>query len=167
MTASVNHKCWICSLHTRNDIQRSWEIKGGRGRGARLQRAVAAQPVTYNKTSAGCNRVYSEADGFETNMNTNTVRSSNAWQASTSRDGLTFAVNINYVQCKQTALTQPDRSGSNACYSYMRTAPQHTIYTPMQLWHFFFSGRGDVAEKISWLEAILFTSATQDGAFSC
>lgn len=52
MTASVNHKCWISSLCTRNDVQKRW--KAGEEEEGERETSTSNPPLTI-KTSAGWN----------------------------------------------------------------------------------------------------------------
>lgn len=121
------------------------------GERERLQRIAAEQPVTYSKMSAG-GSLFTKAGRFKANQNKRTVNAQMNCRHQ-------HPVQNKHHHQQTLAWKQSDQGNSNMFYSYMLT--EQKMYTLSKMF-----SQGHKREK-RWLELILFTSAPQDGAFSC
>lgn len=105
MTASVNHKCWISRLHTRNDKDKRQKTEGTRENethGEGLQRTPAVRPVNQNKMSVGWRGFFTprQTDLKQTEIKGQSLLKCTSCIHIQKKNN---SASINYVQRKQTS----------------------------------------------------------------
>lgn len=152
MTASVNHKCWIFRLHTRNDTEKRWKMRQKETQREITEDSGWATSHLKIKCQRGETFFHDKTDGFKTNINKRTAHAQMHCRHP-HRDRTTTQRTINYVQYEQTSTNVGMGAirSSNMLLCYMLTAPQHVIHTIFRRFSF---GGHDRENKVIGVDLI-------------
>lgn len=141
MTASVNHKCWISRLHTRNDKEKKTGNGRERERRRRGGREMTEQRLSDQSLKIKCQR--GETLFTPRQMNLRQTWDRQFTLKCTARIHVqrqnNYTADINYVQYKQTstnagmAIIRP----VTCFHRYVQPHPRHTLHTLVLVWSFF------------------------------